>query len=509
MTARRALAALAVALLVAGAGCQGIAPADEAPAPPENPDLPDPETDVLGWEDGVWHNESIAVDQADGLNDTELRAYVARSMARVEHIRGREFQSRVPVEVISRAEYRNRSSSGGDSGTYGEWNNQVWEAMWAVGEDADVQELLSSTLGESVVGFYSPGDDEIKIVTPTPERPTIDNATLVHELVHALQDQHYDLTGSAYSAPRQDGDLAVSSLVEGDARYVEYRYGERCGVDWACVPSPSGGGGGGGAPPNLAVSLTLYFPYADGPPWVADLYDAGGWAAVDDAWADPPASTEQVVHGVADPPANVTVTDTTSDGWRRYDVGDGGADTLGEASIAVGLWYQSREYGASAVDWRDLVSADGPYDRYDYDYAPSAGWAGDAVVPYHNDTAAGYVWKSRWDTDADATEFLKAYRAVLGAHDAEEVAAGTWVVADGPFADAFRLERTDRTVVVTNAPTVAALDDVRTPDGNPATPDGDGDGPVPSSGFGPFAALGALALLGAGALLASRLFGPS
>ena len=27
----------------------------------------DPESDVLGWENGYWHNETIDVDQSDGL----------------------------------------------------------------------------------------------------------------------------------------------------------------------------------------------------------------------------------------------------------------------------------------------------------------------------------------------------------------------------------------------------------------------------------------------------------
>ena len=67
--------------------------------------------DTIGWENGYWYDDPVNVTTSDGLNETELSAVTARTMARVERIRDREFQSTVPVEVISRAEYRTRSRS--------------------------------------------------------------------------------------------------------------------------------------------------------------------------------------------------------------------------------------------------------------------------------------------------------------------------------------------------------------------------------------------------------------
>ncbi|MDY6818445.1 MAG: hypothetical protein SVG88_07270, partial [Halobacteriales archaeon] len=69
---------------------------------------PDPDTDVIGWEAGYWHNESIAVDQTDGLSDAELDRYIARSMARVEFLRDREFKRSVSVTIQSRTEFQSR-----------------------------------------------------------------------------------------------------------------------------------------------------------------------------------------------------------------------------------------------------------------------------------------------------------------------------------------------------------------------------------------------------------------
>ena len=499
MRRRHLLAIGCLLLLTLGAGCQGIDPPDENPTPPDHGQPADPASDRVGWEDGYWHNESIDVDQSDGLNDTEMDAYVARSMARVEVLRDREFQSRVPVSVISRAEYRNRSTSSPSDG-YRAWNNQVWEAMLVVGEDEDVQDLLNSTYGGSVLGFYSSRNDQITIVTPTPDQPTVNNATLIHELAHAMQDQYHDLGSGRFGAPTQDGDLAASSIVEGEANYLEARYTERCGDDWACVASPSSDGGGGDGPPNWGISLTVYFPYSDGPAYVADLIEAGGWDAVDAAFAEPPASTEQVIHATDEEPVDVTVADTASDGWTRFDgQGDGGADTLGEASTYVAFWYQSRYHDAGVIDPNGVVDVESPYDTYDYRSGPSEGWAGDAVVPYENDGAYGYVWKSQWDSTAEAGEFASAYRSVLRAHDADHE-NGTYVVTEGPFADAFRIERVNETVTITNAPTADALDAVHRPDDAAAPPDAGGE----TTGLPGFGIGAALAAALAAALVALR-----
>ena len=417
----------------------------------------DPGSDRLGWEAGYWHDEAIAVNQSDGLNASERAAFVGRTMARIEHVRELEFERSVPVEVVSRAEFRAESLNETlpDAGSEA-WNEQVWEALLLVGEDRSVADAFGDVYGESVQGYYSPSEDRIVIVSDS-STPAIAPDTLAHELVHALQDQRF---GIGDDPPTQDAQLAVASVVEGDARYVETLYRDRCGAEWSCVDDPPASGGGS-ASFDYGVFTALYTPYSEGPTLVDALRARGGWAAVNDAYRNPPASTEQVIHPEGYPderPVDVTVPDRSSAAWSRFDR-DPAADTVGEASLYASVWANG------GVDRNSLYEDAGPYSAYNYESPVTAGWAGDAVVPYRTGTGAdaeyGYVFRTAWDTESDAREFERTYARMLGnSFPSNRTAADTWVIRSGPFADAFRVTRTGRTVTVVNAPTVGELDAV-------------------------------------------------
>jgi PGF-CTERM protein len=502
----RGPARVLVAVLAVAVVATAVAP-PAAPAAAQESPRPDPDRDRIGWEDGYWHDDPISVDQSDGLSDAELERYVARATARVEYLREAEFDADVPVSVIDRESYRNRTERGGAGGdAYGAWNNQVWEALFVTGEDTDVQSELGTTYGSSVAGFYSPADDEIKIITDDPDAPTIDNATLMHELVHALQDQRYNLSAERFGGETQDEQLATDGVVEGEANYIEALYRQRCAAgEWECVATPpQGGGGESGDGPNLAILLTLLQPYSDGPVYVAERYDEGGWDAVDAALADPPTTTEQVIHVTDETPSPVEFTDRARNGWRTFP-GQGldGADVAGEASMFVMFWNQARTADARTLDPSVLGRTDGEFDQYNYDAPPSNGWDGDRIVPYRHPAGEdeyGYVWVTQWDSERDAREFREAYLAILDAHDARTADDGVRVIPDGPFADAFLVSQNGTRVVVVNGPEPADVRDIR-PGLDPVEASGGGVSGVTAPGFGVAAAVAAL--LGA-ALVARR-----
>ncbi len=420
----------------------------------ERGDRGDPTDDSLGFEDGYWHDDPLSLSPDDGLNATEREALVARTMARLEILRGLEFRDSVNVSVISREQYRaNRSGSSADS-AHNRWNDQVWEGLFLVGEDASFAEVMDSTLGTSVLGYYAPDRDEIVIVSDSAS-PSLSRSTLVHELVHALQDQHFGLNGTQ---PTQDTQLAVDGLVEGEATLLQRQYESRCGEDWQCpsLAATNAGGSvttaGGTSDYRSGVFTVVYQPYASGPSFVRTLEARGGWSAVDAAHDRLPESTEQIIHPEAYPderPVSVSIPDRSGSAWSRFDL-DPVGDTVGEASI----------YAMFAVNGVTT----GPGSLYEYVSDPATGWGGDTLVPYRDGERYGYVWKTSWETEADAREFSSAYRDLLTARDARTVGDGLYVLPEtDPFGDAFSLRRHGTDVTIVNGPDPDAVGSIHPP----------------------------------------------
>lgn len=89
-------------------------------------------------------------------------------------------------------------------------------------EPGDVLDGANDALAGSVVGFYSHQDKVIRVrgsnLTPAMY------VTLAHELTHALQDQHFDLTAITNAAAASGNLNAVQAVLEGDAVLVERAY---------------------------------------------------------------------------------------------------------------------------------------------------------------------------------------------------------------------------------------------------------------------------------------------
>jgi len=431
------------------------ATAGSTPTPvptPTHSGFDDPPTDRLGWEDGYWYDESLAVNASDGLTRSERDAVVARTMARVERLRGLEFESTVPVEVIDRETYR-----AGENVTATAFDEVVWEALLLVGEDRSVETVFESFYGASVQGSYVPSEDRIVVVSDS-ATPTVDRRTLAHELVHALQDQQFGTVfDRASRTGSRDERLAWQGLIEGDAGYVEDLYEERCRMEWSCLPHPSSGPGAS-LDGDMGVYVAAYQPYSDGPAFVHHLRQRGGWEAVNGAYAAPPTSSTQVIHPDRYPdwsPSQVRVPDRSDANWTRFDRSPPGT-TVGEASLFATVWANG------GTETFHLQRPSRPHRAYNYTHSTTAGWVGDRLVPYRNESGAtGYVLRVEWDTTGDAAAFAIAYRDLLRTRQGAERREGdVLVVPAGPYADAFRVERSGTNVTIVNAPTVDGLDAV-------------------------------------------------
>lgn len=423
------------------------------PGTPRAEPRPDPPSDTLGWEQGYWYDDPVVADNTDGLNDTELAAVKYRTMARVERMRGLEFTEDVTVSFVSRSEFE-------DSTTFSfredRWRDQYWEAALVVGENRSAASALSALYDAVVDGYFT--GNRIVLVSDRPDAPRVSPATLAHELGHAVTSQALRWNADATN---RDASLAVRGVTEGDPNSLDALYQQRCRENWSCLDGPERDGAAGGLTGvDEALYVRFAMPYTIGPDFVAALREAGGWETVNAAYGNPPESTEQVIHPrkyATDPPVEVTVPDRSDGSWGRFRGRTSGAGTFGEATLyAILLHNGVIDAGPPAFNVAQRTGLN-------YSDPATAGWGGDSVVPYANGSGEGYVWKSVWDTERDARQFRAAYLAALRSKGAREVRENVYRIPDGPFADAFRVVRRDRTLVVVNAPRVAQLDDVHAP----------------------------------------------
>jgi len=266
----------------------------------------------------------------------------------------------------------------------------------------DVYDLLLQLYTEQIAGFYDPETEQIYIITDLDAMGQMERLSYAHEYTHALQDQHFDLESMGLRDDAEDEYdseylTAIRALIEGDASLMQQQFiqsyytpdeivefvQESLEIDTSVLDSA----------PNV-LRESLYFPYIQGLAFVQALHADGGWATVDAAYANPPRSTEHILHPdrylAGDPPQIVSLpplTDTLGTGWRQAD-----ADTLGE--------YFTRLYLAQQIPDEQAETA-------------AAGWGGDRYAVHHRQTDGALLLAIRtaWDTPTDAEEFVDAYAA--------------------------------------------------------------------------------------------------
>ena len=152
----------------------------------------------------------------------------------VEDERGLEFEHPIYVDFLSVKEFQKQVSSDEEDLT-AEDRKEIEQSagmMRAVGlleGKVDLFESSNKLAKVGTLGYYSYDDERIRIrgekLTPAVQ------STLVHELTHALQDQHFDL-GARFKALENDEGAASSSyraVVEGDARRIESEWAKGLG----------------------------------------------------------------------------------------------------------------------------------------------------------------------------------------------------------------------------------------------------------------------------------------
>lgn len=301
-------------------------------------------------------------------------------------------------------------------------NELALKAFGLLPRNFDLRETLAQVYSEEVAAFYDPKTKTMHLIEEPPaeanKSPSFlerllgrtggfdkdeNKSVIAHELTHALADQNYDIEAMQKAAKKDDDrSLALSALIEGEATLT--MFGTSID-DWdgdeiirfpaanleltfnLISPFLSFLGGGKSlrnAPPIITESMT--FPYFQGMVYCAKLTNERGWSAIDEAYRDPPISTEQILHPekYAAQPDLPTILDlgqlNPGAGWKEV-----GRNVLGELQLLIML----RKHGGKTA---------------------AAGWDGDRYAIFEGPkNRLGLVWISTWDGEDDAREFAQAY----------------------------------------------------------------------------------------------------
>ena len=364
---------------------------------------------------------SPAGSQAAGDNEATYAAIEEQVLA----IRGLEAKQDVDPQIVDDEQIKEMTATSFREDNPPEYiaaNEIILKAFGLLEPDDSLEDLYISLLGSQVAGLYRPDDKELYVVSSSGAIGPTEKTTYAHEYNHALQDQNFDLESLEFDEIGE-GDRSIGrlALVEGDATLlmsfwqvnhltqaeIVQLLGESLDPEATRILQEM--------PPVLRDSL--FFPYTQGLTFAQRLQSTGGWAAVNAAFENLPASTEHIIHPetyeAGEQPIDVTL---PSDLASR--MGSGWAvsleDTLGE--LQIDLWLKNA--GGTGVQGATEAAA---------------GWGGDRIAVLEGgDGQWAIALKTEWDSSTDLEQFREAAETVVSAgRDPGEVIVdddAVWVI---------------------------------------------------------------------------------
>lgn len=430
-------------------------------------------TGTIGYWDGVWYNNSFSFDGTNQYLDAENRSkLLKRTIARVEYIRNDTFTSQPTLQIISRSQYQNGNTGyAPNEGAKKEWNNIVWKSLFIVDSKTNVESELAALYGGQTNAFYSPETKDMYMIVSQNQTELVkfNSSILAHELTHAYQDQRFDIDSNAFIQDTQNARLAKDSVVEGEAIYIERKFTSYCNENWDCYQPDESNSATSQVNLNAGLQVTSYFPYSDGFSYINKTKQTHSWGGVEQIYQNIPTKTHQIIHPDSQYKQSTKplYIDNSLSRWEQY---QSGSESVGEASLYVMFWYQQYEYNINAgVSESHLYSStDGS--TYNYSHPITEGLLNDEIIPYrHRQTdTTGYVFKTEWNTTADANEFVSGYQQILSGHNGKRyntsLTGSMYLINNTPknnYAGVYYINQTDRMVQITHAQTVSYIQEIR------------------------------------------------
>lgn len=284
-----------------------------------------------------------------------------------------------------------------------------YKAFGLLPASMDVRAFMLDLLTEQVAGYYDPKTKKLYVIEGGDEAVT--GITISHELVHALQDQHFNLDSLTQARDDNDRLTTGQTVVEGQATLEQL--GAMIGSDNAITSMPGGwdrvrqmireqqGSMPVFASAPLILQETLIFPYLTGAEFMRKFkQEAPGQSP----FSRMPLSTEQLMHPERyfesrDDPTKVVLPPPLS-GTAVYQ------NNLGEFETRILLFEYLKDQGSAVRG--------------------AAGWDGDRYMLIETPRGDAIAWVTLWDTSIDAAEFFDMLDAsMIKRHGGRIVPSGT------------------------------------------------------------------------------------
>jgi hypothetical protein len=228
---------------------------------------------------------------------------------------------------------------------------------------------------------------------------------VVHELAHALADQHFDLGKFIKRGKSDDASMARMAVMEGQATWLMMESAaQKMGVSLKSMPAMADAMSGAteqltGQYPVLAsaplyIRASLLFPYRDGFRFQHALIQKMGESAFGKVFREAPVSSQQILHpelymtGLQ--PTNPAVPAlANAPDYREIVTGSVGEF---DHSILIEQYVSKSEAAAVAPKWRG---------------------GNVALMEHKRDKNVVMVYASEWADEAAANKMFSAYRSVL------------------------------------------------------------------------------------------------
>jgi len=345
-----------------------------------------------------------------------LRTALKSWQAQAEELRGLAFEHPVELRPLTREEIPGIVRAEVASTLTPEFVKAYRDAYVTLGalpRDFDLLETLIALQQDQLVGLYSARERALYVLTELPVGGYSRDTVVVHELVHALQHQHFPRTMGLMQGLHHNDDVvsAMSAALEGDA----------------CVTMFGADGTGGSDPdqtrdlrsakhlsdlmlldvdnptgllahvPTL-VRVSLIFPYAHGTVSAAEQYELAGNPGLDRLVGDVPlASLDFVRPRIRE--------DVPAVDFVRLPLAELEA-VLAPRGCAVR--HHNVAGGVTLGVLLEEHGLDGDGD------AVAAGWVGDRFADVQCESGRELLWFTRWTDEASAAAFAAAYRDVAG-----------------------------------------------------------------------------------------------